>query len=136
MLLFTVTHTFKGNGPKLADWSKWTCITLQSCFCSLLTSKWEVNIGRLLYSFISLFKLKKFRLQSVYWRHWNKSWNWKAWFACIYMILGRGCEQKFGFHASFMCLRRFVAICVTFNDLCCWTKRSGLLSRIHLWETN
>ena len=30
-----------------------------------------------------------------------------------------------------MCLFRFVAFCVTFNDLCCWTQRCGLLSRIH-----
>ena len=35
-----------------------------------------------------------------------------------------------------MCLPRFVAICVTFNDLCCRTKRCGLLSRIHLWVTD
>ena len=38
--------------------------------------------------------------------------------------------------ASFMCLSRFVAFCVTFNDLCCRTKRCGLLSRIHLWVTD
>ena len=43
MLLLTVTHTFKFNGPKLADWSKLVCITPQSCLCSFLTSNWEVN---------------------------------------------------------------------------------------------
>ena len=35
-----------------------------------------------------------------------------------------------------MCLPRFVAICVTFNDLCCRTKRCGLLSRMHSWVTD
>ena len=30
--------------------------------------------------------------------------------------------------ASFLCLHRFVAFRVTFNELCC-----GLLSYIHLW---
>ena len=50
---FTVTHTIKINRPKLADWSKWIFITLWSCFCSLLTSNWEVNTGRLHYSFIN-----------------------------------------------------------------------------------
>ena len=35
-----------------------------------------------------------------------------------------------------MCLPRFVAICVTFNDLCCRTQRCGLLSRIHSWVTD
>ena len=33
VLWLTVTHTFKGNRPKLAHWSKWICITLRSCFC-------------------------------------------------------------------------------------------------------
>ena len=51
-LWLTVTHAFKGNGPKLAHWSKWICITLQSCFCSLLTSNWEVSTGRFLNSFL------------------------------------------------------------------------------------
>ena len=37
---------------------------------------------------------------------------------------------------------RFVAFRVTFNDLCCWTKRCGILSRIHIrltdksWKTS
>ena len=43
-LWLTVTHTYKGNRPRLADWSKSTGITLPSCFCSLLTSNWEVSI--------------------------------------------------------------------------------------------
>ena len=37
----------------MADWSKWMFITLWSYFCSLLTSNWEVNSGRLHYSFIN-----------------------------------------------------------------------------------
>ena len=49
-LWLTVLHTFQSNRPNLADWSKRICITLRKCFCSLLTSNWEVNTGRLLYS--------------------------------------------------------------------------------------
>ena len=44
-LWFTAMHTFMGNGPKLADWSKQICLALWSCFCSLLTSNSEVNTG-------------------------------------------------------------------------------------------
>ena len=51
-LWLAVTHTFKGNGQKLAETSKRICITLRSCFCSLLTSNWEVNTGYFLHSFL------------------------------------------------------------------------------------
>ena len=51
-LWFTVTHKFKGNGPKLANWSKWICILLWSCFCNMLTSNSVVSAGCLHYSFI------------------------------------------------------------------------------------
>ena len=37
-LWFTVTHTFMDNRRKLADWSKWICITLWGCFRGLLTT--------------------------------------------------------------------------------------------------
>ena len=43
MLWLTFIHTFMGNRPKLADWSKLVCITPRSCLCSFLTSNWEVN---------------------------------------------------------------------------------------------
>ena len=43
---------------------------------------------------------------------------------------------KICFDALFMCLSRLVAICVTFNDLCCSKQRSGLLSHIHLRVTH
>ena len=36
------------------------------------------------------------------------------------------------FDASFICLLKFVSIRVTFNDLCRWTQRCGVLSRIQL----
>ena len=49
-LWLTVTHTFQSNRPNLTDWFKGICITIGKCFCSLLTSNWEVNTGRLLYS--------------------------------------------------------------------------------------
>ena len=42
-------------------------------------------------------------------------------------IVGKVC-----FDASFMCLFRFIAFRIAFNDLCCWTSHCGLLSRIHL----
>ena len=51
VLRLTVTHIFKSNEPKLKDWSKWICITLWSCFCSLMKLNWEVSTGRLLHSF-------------------------------------------------------------------------------------
>ena len=37
-LWLTVTHIIMINGPKLTDWSKWICITLWSCFGSLVTT--------------------------------------------------------------------------------------------------
>ena len=49
---------------------------------------------------------------------------------------------KVCFDASFMCLFRFVAFCVIFNDLCCWTQRCVLLLYIRLkitdqnWKTS
>ena len=62
----TVTHTFQGNEPKLADWSKSLCIKVRSCFCSLLTSKWEFSIGRLLYSFSNFTQITKKLVISSY----------------------------------------------------------------------
>ena len=38
--------------------------------------------------------------------------------------------------SPFECLSGFVAFRATFNDLCCWTERCGLLSRIHLCGTD
>ena len=52
-LWLTVTHTFMGNRPKLAHWSKWFSITLRTCFCSLLTSNWEVSTACSLNNFIN-----------------------------------------------------------------------------------
>ena len=49
---------------------------------------------------------------------------------------------KVCFDALFLCLSRFVAFRVTFNDFCFWMPRCGLLSCIHLrvtdqrWQTN
>ena len=54
-----ITNTFKGSGPKLADWSKWIRITLRSCFCSLLTSNWEVSPDCFLNSFINFAQIAK-----------------------------------------------------------------------------
>ena len=52
------------------------------------------------------------------------------------MILGKDCEQKlFSMLHLCVCLD-LLQFRVTFNDLCCRTKRCGLLSRIHLWVTD
>ena len=49
---------------------------------------------------------------------------------CLHDFL-TGLLAKVCFVASFMCLSRFLAFPVTFNELCC-----GLLSCIHLWLTD
>ena len=41
------------------------------------------------------FKCTTNRHKFVLWRHWNKSSNWKAYLACIYMIFWRDCRQNF-----------------------------------------
>ena len=56
-LWLIVTHPFKINEPKLADWSKWICITFWICFCSLLTSNCDPNAGGFHYSFINFTNL-------------------------------------------------------------------------------
>ena len=65
-LWLTVTHTFQGNRPKLADWSKWICITLWSCFCSLLTSNWEVSTDGLPYKFPNFTQITQIFVISSY----------------------------------------------------------------------
>ena len=56
---------------------------------------------------------------------------------CVYLqeILKR-LLAKLCLDASFLCLHRFVAFHVTFNDLCCSSQPCDLLSWIHLWVTN
>ena len=46
-----------GNEPKFADWSKWLCNALRSCFCSLLISFWEVTAGRCVYNLINFVQI-------------------------------------------------------------------------------
>ena len=65
-LWLTVTHTFKGNRRKLAHWSKWICITVGSCFCSLLTWNWEVSTGRFLCSFTNFAQITQNFILSSY----------------------------------------------------------------------
>ena len=48
-----VTHTFKRNEPRLAEWSKGICITLRKCFCGVLTSNWKVSTSCSPQSFIT-----------------------------------------------------------------------------------
>ena len=49
----------------MANWSNSVCFTLWSCFCSLLTSNWEVSTGRLHCSFITFIQIaQKFVISS------------------------------------------------------------------------
>ena len=66
MLWLTLIHTIKGNGPKLADWSKSVCITPQSCLCSLLASNWEVNADLSLNSFLIISQIVQIFVISSY----------------------------------------------------------------------
>ena len=114
-LWFTVTHTIKINGPKLADWSKWICLTLWSCFCSLLTSNWKFSTSRLHYSFVNFIQITHFYVISSYiddietnlpiLKHTSRT---------LHEILKR-MLAKVCFDASFMCLSRFDAVSVTFT---------------------
>ena len=93
--LLSRTH-LKGNGPTLTNWSKWICITLWWCFCKLLTSNWEVSTSRLPYHFINFTQFTQcFCHKFVDWWDWNKSSNWNAYLACIYMTFWRDCWQRF-----------------------------------------
>ena len=65
-LWLTVTHTFKSNGPKLADWSKLVRITSRSCLCSLLTSIWEVNADLSLNRFLIISQIVQLFVISSY----------------------------------------------------------------------
>ena len=65
-LWFTVMHTIKINGPKLANWTKWICITLWNCFCSLLTSNQEFNTGCLEHFIVILTQIKHIFDKSSY----------------------------------------------------------------------
>ena len=69
-----------------------------------------------------------FQLENILCVHFNDMWK---------RLLTKVC-----FDASFMCLSRFVAFQVIFNDLGWWTQRCGVLSRINLrvtdqsWQTS
>ena len=66
MLWLTFIHTFLGNRPKLADWSKLVCITPQSCLCSFLTSNWEVNADFSLNRFLIISQIEQLFVISSY----------------------------------------------------------------------
>ena len=83
--------TFKGSGPKLADWSKWNRITLRSCFCKSLTANWEVSTARSLIIFVNFVQIQKNRSKFVHWKQWNKASIWGAYLASTYMIIWRDC---------------------------------------------
>ena len=141
ILWLTVLYTFKGNKPKLENWSKWICITHWRCFCSLLTSNLKASTSRHITVSLVLLKLHKtsshirvlmtlkqiFTLENIP-------------FVYLHDILKR-LRAKICYDASFLCLFRFVAIYVTSNNLGSWTSHCGLLSPKHLrltdqnWQT-
>ena len=132
----TLTHTLKGNGPKLADWSKWVCITLQSCFCSLLTSTWEVNTGRSINSFLTIFQITQQFVISMDIEDIGTNLPIRKDPLRVFTWYFEGVVGKTSFGCLICEFFWFVEFCVTFNDLCCWTQRCGLLSRIHLRVTD
>ena len=79
---------------------------------------------------ILLSNYTNFPHQFVNWWYWNKSSNWKNLFYVYLHDELKRLLAKVCFDASFMCLSRFVAFRITFNDLCCWTQRCDLLSCI------
>ena len=66
MLWLTFIHTFMGNRPKLADWSKLVCITPRSCLCSFPTSNWEVNADFSLNRFLIISQIVQLFVISSY----------------------------------------------------------------------
>ena len=66
MLWLTFIHTFMGNRPKLADWSKLVCITPRSCLCSFLTSNWEVTADLSLNRFLIISQIVQLFVISSY----------------------------------------------------------------------
>ena len=130
MMWLPVMHTFMGNRPKLAHWSTWVCIILRSCFCSLLTSNWEVSTRRFLYTLILLLKFHK------------NSWCFSIECSETNLPIGKHTLRVFTwyfdeivgktlFHCFIYVFVSILALPGTFNELCC-----GLLSCIHLWLTD
>ena len=117
-LWFTVTHTFQGNETEFADRSKGICITLQSCFCRLLASNWEVNTGRFLNIFFVFSQVAQHLVISLYIKILKEIFLLEK-MPCVHLhdILNR-LLAKICLLASFMCLTQFVAVCVTLNDSC------------------
>ena len=89
----------------------------QSCFCRLLTSSLEVSTGRSFYSFIILFKLHKTSSEVLMLRTLKQIFQMHS-IPCVNLhdILKR-LLAKVCFDVSFMCLSRFAAFRVTFNNL-------------------
>ena len=77
----------------------------------------------------------KIRYKFVYWRHWNKSSYGKYTLHVVTWYF----KEVFGknlFRCFIYVFFRFVSFRFTFNHLCCWTQRCGLLSRLHFRVTD
>ena len=133
MLWLIVTHTFKRNELKLAEWSKWTCITLWSCFCRVLTSNWKVSTGSSPQSFIIFIKKIQNFVIILYIE--DIETNLPIGKRVLYEILKRLFQKFVSTFNLCVCfyLLHFVSL---FNELC-----RGFLSHIHLrimdqgWQT-
>ena len=131
-LWLTVMHTIKINGQRLADWSERDCITLWSCFCSLLTSNCKFSTSCLPYFLNILTQITKFFVISSYIDDIETNLPTRKRTLRVFTWQFEKIVSKVCFDASFMCLFRFVAFRVTLKDLCFWTQRYGLLARIQL----
>ena len=94
------------------------CITFLSCFCSLLTSKWEISTGSLHYSFVIFTQIPQESVISSYIDDIETNLPVGK-HTCAYLhgvlrrLLAKVC---FVLH---LCLFRFVAFRFIFNELCC-----------------
>ena len=126
-----VTHTFKRNEPRSAEWSKWICITLRSCFCTVLTSNWKVSTGRSPQSFITFIQTTQNFVIILYIEDIETNLSiGKHTLRVLYEILKRLFQKFVSTFNLCVCfyLLHFVSL---FNNLCC-----GSLSRIHLRVTD
>ena len=113
-----ITNTFKGSGPKLADWSKWIRITLRSCFCKSLTANWEVSTARSLIIFVNFVQLQTKSFPSLFIENIETKLPFGEPTLRVLIWLFEEIVAKQCLDVSFMCLCRFVALRVTLNNLC------------------
>ena len=93
--------------------------TFRSVIFSLLISNWEVSTGRSLYSFNNFIQIKQKVVISSYIEDIETNLSIGKHTLRVFHDILKRFFAKICFDASFMCLSRFVAIGVNFNNLCC-----------------